>query len=200
MIQINLDIKEFARRAEQLKSAVDQVPYALSRAMNDAAFVTRKMLVEGTWQRSVTQRNPNFPRAVIGVKRSTKTDLEVRIEENRPNSGHLFLHASGGTKTSQRGRNLAIPLATWVTYTSRGVAKRQLPKAIIANTPPRALRITPTGIFVGEHGRLRLRYSLKPTAKMRADVPFYQDFDRIMRSEINKAFPIRLQEAMRTRR
>jgi hypothetical protein len=75
------------------------------------------------------------------------------------------------------------------------------PKELVESTPKRALRIIPgKGIFVGKGGRLNLRYSFKPSATIRPDVPFEQDFRRYMIDKIEEQFPIRLGEAMRTRR
>lgn len=198
MIELRLNIDDFAHLAERLNSAVDQVPYALSRTMNDAVFETRRRLVQDTWPRSVTQRKANFPNAIIEVKRSTKTDLEVAIRAKN-DRGHLAAHAYGGEKRAAKG-NLAIPNKSWVRYTSSGVSKPMLPAAIIASTPKRALRILPQGIFVGEHGRLNLRYTFKKMATIKPDVPFERDFASSMSAEIDRIFPWRLAEAMASRR
>lgn len=201
MIEIKLDLSQFADAAKRMGAAVDQVPYALSRAMNDAAFYARERLIHSTWPEHVTQRRSNFPGAVLRVERSNKIDLTVKIvDTSDKGQGHLYQHAYGGTKVP-RGKHLAIPLASWVKYTASGVAKRMQPKAIVADTPKRALRIIPgKGIFVGQGGRLNLRYSFKTSARINADVPFETDFRRYMTDKIEEQFPMRLGEAVRTRR
>ena len=70
---------------------------------------------------------------------------------------------------------------------------------MIARTPKRALRITRKGIFVGENGRLKLKYVFAPAAQISKDVPFYEDFERVMRQEIAAAFPGAMKRAMQTR-
>jgi hypothetical protein len=195
LIDLKLDLRDFTRAADRLAARIDQVPFALARAMNDAARETRKRLISETWPQHVTQRNSYFIRASLRTEWASKYNLTVSIYDAL-GRGHLELHADGGTRTARGGR-LAIPQDI-IRRTSRGVSKSQTPRAIIARTPKRALRITPTGIFVGEHGRLRMAYKLQPSIQMKADVPFKQDFVRFMREEIDKAFPVRLAEAMRT--
>jgi len=200
MIEIKLDLSQFADAAKRMGAAVDQVPYALSRALNDAAFVTRKKLIEQTWPGAVKQRKGSFPGSVLRVERSDKVNLTASIYDSSGNRGHLFEHAYGGTKRPLR-QHLSIPNAAWVKYTASGVSSRQRPKNLIASTSKRALRIIPgKGIFVGKGGRLNLRYSFKASAQIRQDVPFVVDFARSMTDTVSTQFPIRLGEAMRTRR
>ena len=199
MIAIEFDIKDFERKAQQLHAAVDQVPYALSRAMNDAAFATRQRLIDQTWPQHVTVRNPNFLKAALHVEPSTKTNLEVHIVDQLKR-GHLEKHAHGGTKQA-RSTNLAIPIAANVPRESGGRVRRDYrAAALVAATPKRALRITQSGIFIGRHGKLHLMYKLQPTAQIKQDVPFVQDFKQFFCEEVEQAFPVRLDEAMATRR
>lgn len=195
MIDLKLDLRDFTRAADRLAARIDQVPYALARAMNDAARETRKRLISETWPQHVTQRNTGFIRAALSTEWATKYNLTVSIYD-KLGRGNLALHADGGTRTAHGGR-LAIP-QDMIRRTSRGVSKAQTPRAIIARTPKRALRVTPTGIFIGEHGRLRLAYKLQPSNRMPKDVLFREDFKRFFRQEIDKAFPLQLAEAMRS--
>ena len=156
-MQITFDMSDVKRVADDLKVAQDQIPYAMSRAMNDAVFRTRERIVNETWPQHVQFRRANFPSAVLHVERSDKHNLTVTIREVSNTAPNLTRHAEGGTKTPHRGRRLAIPLKGWVVYTDRGPRADMKPRAIIANTPRRALRITERGIFVGEGGRLHLR-------------------------------------------
>ena len=43
MIELQLDLGQFKAWAEQIGDAQDQVPYALSQALNKAAFDARKV-------------------------------------------------------------------------------------------------------------------------------------------------------------
>ena len=200
MTIFKIDMHEIEQAANKIGAAQDQIPFAMSRVLNDAAFATRRVLAEETWPRHVTQRRKNFPSVVLHVDRSSKGHLTVAIRELEQKTPSLQRHAKGGVKRP-RGRNLAIPLKAWVQRTSQGAVRKDMsPKAIIARTPKRALRITNRGIFVGEGGRLHLRYSLKGQALQPPDVPFEKEFERSMTYAINQLFEPRMQLAMATRR
>lgn len=199
---ITFDFREWDRAVQRLGADLDQVPFALSVALNDAAQKTRLRLADETWARHVQVRNRTFARYAMRIeKRATKGNLRIDIIENPTlnGRGNLGLHATGGTKRARKGK-LAIPLKGSVTRTGRGVRANQRPAAIIARTPKRALRVTDRGIFVGQGGKLRLKYSLEQTAQQPADVPFARDFKTIMTEELRKALPAAVARAMKTRR
>ena len=204
MISLQISMKDFERKARELSAAVDQVPFALAQAMNDALKATRKQIVTETWPQHVQMRNTQFLNAALHMNFATKYSLTVMLSNQGgavpPSRGNLAAHAEGGTKLPTHGGNLAIPLKSWVRYGAHGVNKAMLPANIIRTTPRRALRITKDGIFVGEGGRLHLRYSFKPSAQIKPDVPFHDDFARFMTEEMKLAFPRRLADAMATRR
>jgi hypothetical protein len=198
-MQIKFDMRDVERVARDLKVAADQIPFAMSRALNKAAFETRRTLISKTWPQSVTQRRSNYPGAVLRVEESTKHDLTVKIVE-QSNVPSLAAHAEGGVRTPIKSKRFAIPLKGWVQRTGEGVRTTQTARYIIQTTPKRALRVTSKGIFVGEGGRLHLRYSFQPSTHITADVPFYSTFASEMRDRVNALLPGYLQEAMRTRR
>jgi hypothetical protein len=197
-MMITFDMRSVKQVADDLKVAADQIPYAMSRALNDAAFATRDKLIS-TWPQHVSQRNPGFIRQALRVEKASKHDLTVRIVE-QPSSVSLERHAEGGTKTPQHSRSLAIPPKGSVQYGPRGIRSDQRPSAILRNTPKRALRVTSKGIFVGAHGMLHLKYTFAPSAQQPKDVPFYEVFATSMRDAVNDLLPRYLQEAMRSRR
>jgi hypothetical protein len=196
-MDFEIDCKAFERRAKELHGTIDQVPFALAQAMNTAAKNTRQVLVRDTWPQHVTQRNSAFIGRALRTDFATKRNLRVEIYDSLGRA-HLKLHDVGGTK--QAKGHLAIPPHGAVTRGSSGVRKSQRPRAIIANTPKRALRITPKGIFVGQGGRLRLMYAFKPNAAQPADVPFDASFRDTMSVELRTSFPAALARAMRSRR
>ena len=198
MIGIKLDVREFERVALALQAIPDQIPFALSRSLNDAVRNTQTVLIASTWPRSVTVRNPTFLRASLRRITSTKANLTVAIVD-KLNRGNLQMHAVGGTRTP-RGNNLAIPNEENTPRGTHGVRKTDRPKALIARTPKRALRITPRGIFVGRGGKLKLKYALKATTSQPKDVDFYGDFEAAMTNEMRVMFPIHIRKAMETRR
>jgi hypothetical protein len=64
MFKIELDYAELEAAAVRIGAAADQVPYALSLAMNRAADVTRNLLIQSTWPQHVQQRNNSFTASV----------------------------------------------------------------------------------------------------------------------------------------
>jgi hypothetical protein len=187
----------FEEAVRRIKGARDELPYALSRTLNEAAFRTRQHLINTTWPSSVQARNTGFMRGALRVQRSSKTDLRVGIYDAL-GRGNLLQHSQGGEKRPIKGGRLAIPNPRWVRYKSEGVDKPQLPRVITSTTSKRKLRITSQGIFVGEHGRLQLRYSFKDRAIIKKDVPFQEECNKQMLKNVNELCPHFLSEAMRT--
>jgi hypothetical protein len=199
MIELQLDLSDFEKQARRLGGAIDQVPFALSLALNQAATNARRVLVQDTWPQHVTQRNSNFIGWSLRTIFSTKHTLRVEIYDQTPDQrAHLKLHAVGGTKTARK--RLAIPPKGSVVRTARGVRKDQKPAAIIARTPKRALRITARGILVGVGGKLVLKYLFRQSVQQPADVPFEDAFQDAILHDVHTSFPAAMMRAMRGRR
>jgi hypothetical protein len=194
---IKLDFSDFERRANELSAAADQVPFALARSLNQAVEDAQTVLIVSTWPKSVTVRNTSFMRAALRRRFASKHNLTAEIYDTL-HRGHLKEHAIGGTKTA-RGANIAIPSRD-IPLGSSGVSKSNRPAALIARTAKRALRITPRGIYVGKGGRLTLKYALRRSVPIPADVPFESDFAAAVRSGVRTSFPYFIKKAMATRR
>jgi hypothetical protein len=199
MISLSFDLSAFERKAQEIGGAIDQIPFALSTALNEAAFNTRQVLVQQTWPSHMSVRNPSFIGAALRVEKATKQTLAVAISDTGPAGGraNLSLHAKGGTKTA-RG-NLAIPDSKLKSRrTGRGVPKGLRPTAL----PNSFKRGDVIYQRVGKKGRdgLKLMYTLKPSAPIRADVPFEQDFVASMRNVMRTAFPAAMARAMKSRK
>ena len=192
---LRFDFSDFERMARRLDEfAEEQMPFAISTAMNKAAETTRRRLAEETWPAHVTVRNRGFLKASLSVKRSTKRELRVTIFD-RLNRANLVGHARGNTKGSFGG-GLAVP-SDKVRRTARGVSQRQRPRAL-ANSFRKGDAIYQR---YGKGGhKLRLMYVLKPTVKQPADVPFDSDFRRIFREEVRREFPAAMKRAMQPMR
>lgn len=201
MFEISFNIGAFERAAERLNVAsYDQVPFAVSQALNQAVVNTRRVLTESTWPEHVTVRNRAFIGRALQTKFATKRDLRVAIFEDASRTNgraNLLLHADGGTKRPLQGQ-LAIPPKGLFRRGPKGISQGNKPKAIIAKTPKRSLRITSKGIFVGKGGRLQLMYAFKPSARQPADVPFRQDFYESMMRDVRAGFPNAMSNALRT--
>ncbi len=209
---LHLDLSEFERKARDIGGAIDQVPFALAGALNDALFKARDHLINQTWPNSITVRNPSFIRAALNVEKATKGNLRGAVFD-RLGRGNLKLHAKGGTKQA-RGR-LAIPsTAVKGQRTAKGVPRRLRP-ASAPNTFRKGDAIfqrvgwQPKGTSNGKRRatssptdkrRVQLLFTLKRAAQMRKDVPFIEDFNRVVLDEVRRTFPARMARAMATRR
>jgi hypothetical protein len=197
MFDVAFNLDTFEKRAEELGANIDQVPFALSLALNEAVKGARRVLVEDTWPTHVEVRSKTFMSAALHTDYATKNNLSVKIYDQLGH-GSLLMHADGGTKIPKN--KLAIPPTGAVKRTATGVSKNQTPRAIIDRTPKRALRVTRKGIFVGKGGRLHLIYAFKSSAHQGADVPFRGDFETAMVEGTRNSFPSAMTRAMLTRR
>lgn len=223
MIDLRFDMSAFEQAARDLEAAADQIPFALSRALNDGADQTREHLIAETWPRGVKVRNQNFIRAALTTagQRATKSNLSVTIYDKLGRAS-LSLHDTGGVKQG-RGR-LAIPGPN-IRLGARGVAAGSRPLALKNTFVTDGRRANPhlkqgalyqrqgayraAGTVISRTGKkrktaadfrtLKLMYVLRPAVTIKPTVHFHADFERLMPEAVRKAFPIRLQEAMRSR-
>lgn len=195
MIDLQLDMREFERAARSMGAAIDQVPFALSRALNDAAQVARREIVDVVWPRSVTARNRQFMGWIMRTDFSDKNNLKVRLYNREPRE-FLPQQAEGGTKRPHRGQQIAIP----GTVVKRARGRSGVPANLKPRMIPNSFR-RGNAIFqrVGKD-RLQLMYNLEGQAHIPKRFPAHETWDRVMRSEVMRAFGPRMQAAMRTRR
>jgi hypothetical protein len=195
VIEVKLDMRDFERAALSAGQALDQVPFALSQALNDAAKVARREIVDTIWPQSVTVRNRAFMGWMMRTDFADKRNLKVRLYNREPRE-FLPRQAEGGTKLPHRGRQLAIP----GTIVKRAMTSRGVPPGLKPRDLPNSFR-RKNAIFqrVGKD-RLRLMYILESQANVPKRFPAHEAWDRIMRSEVMRAFGPRMQRAMRTRR
>lgn len=209
---LTLDLSEFERKARDLSAAIDQVPFALAGALNDALFKARDHLINQTWPNSISVRNPSFIRAALNVEKATKGNLSGTIFD-RFGRAHLKLHATGGIKKA-RGR-LAIPAdRVKAARGAKGVPARLRPGNLkgairkgnsiyqVQGTYKKAKPATKTrkAVKAVDNRKLVFMYALRQTARVKQDVPFYEDFRSIVAQEARASFPQRLARAMQTRR
>ena len=199
LFELTIDVSQFFEAAKQIEGGASQLPYVFAGLLNDGAFKSRQVWIDHTWPNSVTVRNQAFMSAALHIDKATKQNLVVSLFDKL---GRDFLQrlAVGGINQPRRSRSLAIPLKSWVTYTARGIPRAELPKAIIEKTPDRALRITDKGLFVGEGGRLHLRYSWKEQTTQPKLVAFYEDFAYTMTQALQSGFVDKFAQAMKTRK
>jgi hypothetical protein len=195
MFRIEFGYRELEDYAKQLGARVDQIPFALSLAMNRSADVTRNLLIRQTWPNHVHARNPSFIAASLTTRdaKATKSSLAVEIYD-RLDHGQLQRQAKGGTRTPHKGANIAIP-ASSVPRTSRGVAKNFKPANLQNSFKRKGM------LFVRDKkGKVRLVYTLKHQTHIPKRVPFYEDFHASMQRELTRTIPMAVAKAMSTAR
>ncbi len=178
MLDLTFNFTDFERKAQEIGGAIDQLPYALSVALNDIAFKARDSLITETWPKSVTVRNRSFIRAALRVEKATKNNLTVAVADTLGRA-HLGMHAKGGMKQA-RGR-LAVPTIR-VARGASGVRQSQLPRNLKNIVVKGNLIFQRVGR--GKNAKLRLMYKLQPQARIKKEVPFIEDFQRVMRREM----------------
>lgn len=197
MLDFAFDIRDFKRAAIDMHAALDQVPFALAGALNNAVEGARSDIINTTWPRHVTVRKANFLNAALTTsgERATKNRLRVVLYD-RLGRGSLKLHAQGGTKRPLRSK-LAIPSKA-VSRGANGVISSQRPANLSRKVVKKNLIFQASGR--GKGARLTLMYKLARVAQIKRDVPFYEDFQRAMASRIHAEFPKAMAKAMATRR
>lgn len=197
MFDLKFDIREFKRAALDMNAALDQVPFALSVALNNAIEGTRAEIINVTWPKHVTVRKANFLQAALTTagERAMKNRLRVVLYD-RLGRGSLALHAEGGTKRPLRSK-LAIPSKA-VMRGSNGVVASQRPANLSRKVVKGNLIFQATGR--GKDSKLKLMYKLAQRAQIKRDVPFYDDFNASMAARVQAEFPKAMAKAMATRR
>lgn len=196
MVTVRYDMREFERKARQMGIfAADQLPFAISKTLNDTMFKdTRPHIIGPTWSSAFVVRNKGLARASMRVETSTKGKLSAGVFDAL-GKADLARHATGGAKT--HSGTLAIPNRAKVKLHARGKTPwaRELDRIV----PKRALRvIRGKGIFVGQGGRLHLFFSFAESASLDKRFRFYEDFRRVSLAGIGRRFPANIQRAINT--
>lgn len=196
MVTVAYELSEFRRKARQMGIfADDQLPYAISRTLNDTMFKdTRPHIIGPTWQQAFTVRNRGLARASMRVEKSSKAKLQAGVYDAL-GKANLGVHAEGGSRPKPSSQ-LAIPnQAGKVKLHARGRKPwaRQVP-GLVAK---RALRVIKgKGIFVGQGGRLHAWYWFRGSAQLKKRFQFYRDFQKVSERGINQRFPGHIRQAV----
>lgn len=178
-----------------------QLPFAMSRAMNETAFEVRRHIVEVVWPRSVTLRNARFAAAAIRVaKKADKRNLTVEILDTLGRAA-FSRQADGDVRRPVGGRqHLAVPKDV----------RRNAGGSVRRPQRPNALRDKP-GVFKNHkgtailqrmrNGNVKVLYLLVPNASIRRRFPAYDEaeraWDRVMSFAFDKAMVNALDSSFR---
>jgi hypothetical protein len=196
-MEIKFDFREVLQLADELKVNADQIPYAFSRVLNDGVTIARDFLSETTWPQHVSVKNPRFPKAVLHINRSNKNNLYAEIVETTSGSASLKDHQEGGTRIAKNMFAIPMPWYKALYETQSGLRVTARPAALMRRK--KGVIITDKGIYVYYNGRMHLAFIFKRQVMMHADVPFEQEFARIVTYVIDQELEAALRMAMRTR-
>lgn len=194
------DFSGFERTGVALGLAEKEIPFALAQAMTRAAYTTKDALVRDTWPKFVQVKSKNFLRASLEVDPAMARDFReggTMRAEIFDGLGHVDLKrlTLGGTKTATHGGAVAIPTKAVRRNANGAVLKGQKPRALPRTVRKGDLIFQASGR--GKNSRLKLMYAVRPSAKIKPQVPFYSEFDRLYRAELYNAFPQAVRNVMK---
>ncbi len=208
-INVSSNISTFTKAIDAFGR--NQIPFATSMALNDAAFEVRKDTIERVWPKSVKVRNPAFMNAVMmpirGDNRATKRRLTATVQNHPTGARHrdyLQRLAVGGVKTPN-GRSIAIPAEDMRLRARGGVTAGNRPRALLDK--PRVFRQTIDGQEMILRRRGKARYPLQrlyllKQAPVNIDnqFRFYEEGSRTARRSMAQNFNKRFAQAKRSAR
>lgn len=201
-VSVKFETAQFARYLNRVQRK--QLPFATAKSLTDTAFDARKHVVDVSWPRAVTVRNRRFMGAAMRVEKATKRTLTARLFDKLGRAS-VGLHATGGTKRP-RGRSIAVP-TKHVNRTGSGrVRKSQTPRAVLSSSKgfKTRLRSGDEAILQRQGGkksrRVKVLYTLHPSARIRRRFPFERDVERVVRRRYPQHFIRNMRRALATAR
>lgn len=201
MYNITSDIDQATRDCVNFFS--DQVPYALSIALNDTAFAVRKQIVEVTFNRDFTVRNTTFPKLLWRVdEKANKKKLQSAVNQQTVGGKfHDYLEraTTGGTKTP-RGANIAVPISPASVRGAKGAVRkaekpRNLKNSYIRNVNGSLI------LFERKRGKESVaKYVLQKSAKIQPIFRFYEDAETAAVDGFTDAFQRSMVKAIQSSR
>ena len=205
-VKLQIGTKDAKRASREWKAmAKRQMPFAISRAINDVAIDARRNVVQ-KFPRHFKVRRKNLAKSAIWVKRSHKNQKPITaIVGTRKWAEFLTLQAIGGTKKAKRGHRLTIPTRL-VKRTSTGrIRKADKPRTLrdkpgfqakeleekqrITVRPKRRRKTT---------GKLGIFSLLRKRVKIRKRWPIRREVKEVAARRIGPAFELRLRQAIKS--
>lgn len=199
-MEINLasNVNDVMRNVSNLHRR--QVPFALSQAMNEAAFEVRSEIVQRTYPRAFTVRNSRFINAVMRVAKATKSNLVASVFDQLGRD-YLERHSKGGTKTP-KGQNLAIPSDNVARNAGGSVRAAQRPRNLLQRKDAFKLDVKGNSFIAKRDGKarypIRLLYLLEPRASIAKSFAFYEDAIKVVKERLPDAWSKAWGRAIRT--
>ena len=176
----------------------DQLPFATSKALNDAAKAVRETIVEKTYPQSFEPKSKGFAKAAFFRAFANKRNLEARVFD-RLEKDYLVNQAKGGIK-QKRGRYVAIPAQERPKVSGRATYRRVHPRNVLNR--PKAFVQDVNGQPMILERRTKKRYPLKrlyilhdASPKIPKRFPFYEVGVNVAQKTFDKRLPVRFKEA-----
>ncbi|GJD52479.1 hypothetical protein OPKNFCMD_5245 [Methylobacterium crusticola] len=188
---LTFDFSDCARVARNLGLIERELPFAMSKALNEAAKKTREHLVGDVWPSHVKMKNKSFVNASLRVEPSKASDfragraMAVAVYDRLMHVNMNRLE-KGGIKTA-RGGKVAIPTARVGRGAGGAVRQNQKPRNLRRSVRKGDLIFQANGR--GKNSRLTLMYKLQAATRIRPAVPWHAEFNKTMRDEMRVAFP-----------
>jgi len=198
-ITVGSNIGQLARTIDAFGK--QQLPFATSQALNDAAFATRKQNVERTYPQSFDVKNKRFAATMYRVEKSNKRNLTARVYD-RLGRDYMVNQAEGGVKRP-RGNNIAIPSRAIKRTASGKVPKAKQPRNVLNARGYKTKLRSGQDVIAQQTGRgaakrQQVLYLLEQRAYIPKRFRFYEDGQRTAQRSFNRAFATRFREAQRT--
>lgn len=184
-LQIQVDDREVR---QYLRKMPEQVPFAMSKAMNETAMDIRNHIVKSVWQTSVNVKQRYFAGRAFRVRWSQKRDLVAAVYADPSRVNPAGIEAikrveEGIRHYPFRGRYLAVPTFKALTPTGRvkKVAREALDetnrRTFVADRVGRG----PAIWYRNPNGTLDMLFILKPSVPTPRVFPFGHEALRLAR-------------------
>lgn len=182
MLQIDTDLDACQR--DVVNFFRDQIPFAMSRAINSTAFAIRQEIIDRTWPNAFEVRNRTLPKIAFRVdEKATKAKLTANVGQAAALDHLEWLErqADGGTRVP-RGEHLAVPVNAEAKRTGSGEIRKALKprnikrKYFREGSGGKLLLFTVKGR--GKNSTSELSYVLPTAAPIAPIFHFYRDAER----------------------
>lgn len=201
VVAVDLDFRQFRRKARQFGMAIDQLPFALSVALNGAAGDAKE--AEEFAIRSSFDRPTPFTQRAIGRTWANKRKLSVEVFVKDIQAKYLKYGVEGGTRRASGGK-IPVPGKRMRLNQYGNMGRRAVSRAAArANTfvgRPDGRPDLPVGIWQRNKSGLKLLVLFTPQADYEKRYDFYGVFEntieRVLPGQVEAGF----QRAMSTAR
>lgn len=200
MIDISVfdDLHEMTKSLNSIQRK--QLPFAISRALNDTIFDARKSVVrrvQSVYDNKKKWYNAGSPTGIKAIT-SRKTRLFVELH-----AGAYFAERQeeGGVKRAVSGKYVAIPVKGAVArkfQRSDGITRLKRAQKGVFITTPKGNKTPSVFKRVGKKRKVKRLFSFAPKTTTRSSFRFYETAKKVADRRFTRHFSMRLDQALRT--